>query len=502
MMFAGAAPIVEKMLTPRGVVLAALLYAGVNAAITLSMGPALALDEVKLNVFTQSLQAGYLPDNPPLFEWTLIAAQRLVGPTLASFVMVKAVYLAAALLFTFLAVTEATGQVRTGAAAAFLLPLLPPVGVSFHQTLTHSTALVAAIAFFWFALLRLRRRKGLADYALLGAAIGIGLLSKYSFALAAALSLAAALARPEWRRVLATPGAFIAACIALTIAAPHLSWLVTSSAESLATAQERLISGDSYLDRVVQGLLAVIWAVASFFTPIAVAAFLVARRPLQSLLRAERTLLFDSAAWSAVVLIMAVLMFGVSNIQERYAIPFFYSGYLWVVIGLCQGAPAARSIPALVAVSAVFVLVFASARMAEAAAPGRPFCNDCRHHIPYDYLQDVPAPAPGTRDTLVGFDDNTAGNLRRLFPQARVVSSHQPFYSPPADQSGACYFIWSTDVAPSPPHSVLEQIGPPLSRFGGEWRRRLRGEAGPRTTYWSVAAINRGTPLANALCRD
>lgn len=501
MIFAAAAPTVEKLLTLRGVAAAAVIYAAINAAISLSMGPALALDEVKLNVFTQSLETGYLPDNPPLFEWTLIAAQRLFGPALASFVALKAAYLVAAILFTFLAVREASGEARTGAVAAFLLPLLPPIGWSFHQTLTHSTALVAAIALFWFALLRLRRKQGLADYALLGAAIGIGLLSKYSFALAAAITLVAAMMRTEWRSVLATPKALMSASLALMIAAPHLWRLLSSSADSLATAQGRLISGDSHLVRVMQGLPAAAWAVISYFAPLAGAALLVARLPLASLSRAERTLLFDSAALSAIVLVIAVVIFGISNVQERYAIPFFYSGYLWAVIGLCRAGDG-RSIPALVMMSAGFTLVFAGARAAEVAAPGKPFCDDCRQHIPYDYLRALPPPAPGTRDTLVGFDDHTAGNLRRLFPRARIVSSHQPFYSPPADRSGDCYFIWSTDIAPSPPSSVLEQIGPPLARLGGEWRRTMGGETGPRTTHWSVVKQDRGTPMADALCRD
>ncbi|MEZ5917693.1 MAG: hypothetical protein R3C40_09060 [Parvularculaceae bacterium] len=40
-------------------------------------------------MLTQSWRGGYLPENPPLFEWMLIAVQGLAGPALAGFLVVK-----------------------------------------------------------------------------------------------------------------------------------------------------------------------------------------------------------------------------------------------------------------------------------------------------------------------------------------------------------------------------------------------------------------------------
>lgn len=492
----------DTALTLRGVIVATLIYAGVNAAITLSAGPALALDDVKLNVLTQSLQAGYLPDNPPLFEWTLYAAQKFFGPTLASFVAVKYLFLLATALFTYCAAREAGGDARTGAIAALLLPLIPQIGWNFHQTLTHSTALFAATAFFWFALLRLGRKNSSADYALLGAAIGLGVLSKYSFIGAVGGAFAAAMLRPSFRSSLLAPKALVTLFVAAATIAPHVQWLASSGVNDAAVTQARLTGEATHLQRAIVGTQAVLWATLSFLAPLGVAGWL-AGRTSHGALHVDRSLLSDAALAALAALFSAVIVFGVSNFQERYAIPFLYPAYLWLIIGFCRSAAGAHVIPALLACCLLVATAFAAARTAEAARPGQPFCHECRQHIPYAYLHRALAELGADDDTLVAFDDTTAGNLRRMFPRARVVSSHQPFYTPPAIVAKRCHFIWSTDIAPSPPQAVLEQLDPSVvGRAGGQWRRRMSGDKELRSTHWFIAAIDRRTPFGAALCRD
>lgn len=489
----------EALLSLRGVMAAALLYSAMNAAITLAVGPALALDDVKLNVLTQSLQGGYLPDNPPLFEWTLYAVQLAFGPTLASFVAVKSIFLFATAAFTFLAAREASGDARAGAVAALALPLIPQLGWSFHQTLTHSAALFAATAFFWFALLRLERRNGAFDFALLGLAIGAGFLSKYSFLAAAVAAIAAASLHAPLRQRLLAPKALLGALMAAAIAAPHLFWSAANDFETAAFVQERLVVEGGHAQRAIEGLSSVLWATISFLALPAVLAAGAAKSP-----EIRRSALSDSTLLSIAGLLAAAAAFGISNFQERYAIPFLYPAYLWLAVTTCASAGAGRFLRATGVVSVALVAAFAAARTAEVAAPGRPFCDDCRQHIPYAYLRSEIERLGAQEASLVGFDDHTAGNLRRMFPRARVISSHQPFYTPPA--AGAlrdCFFIWSLDLAPPPPSEVVEQFDPAgVSRAGGAWRRRMRGDAELRETIWAIAAVAPDTPFGADLCRS
>lgn len=490
-------------LSPRAAAFAVLLYCFAHAAVTLASGPALALDDVKLNILTQSWQAGYLPDNPPLFEWALIIAQGVLGPTLASFAAVKYFFLIAAAAFTFLALKEATNDARASAAGALLLPLIPQIGWSYHQTLTHSAALVAAAAFFWFALLRAERRRGNADFALLGLSLGLGALSKYAFLPAALIALAVAAARPSMRNALLRGGLALTIAIAGVLVLPHLFWLAETHERSAALFQERLIGPENYWTRIGAGLPAAIWAIISYFAPLLLLLFIAGRQSLRRLGESPSGLLFVAATSSIVALLVATALLGMSNFQERYALAFLFPGYLWLIAASAQqkGAPGLFSI--LLGASAAFAFISVVVRAGEIALPGDPFCRACRQHIPYAHLRDALAGKINSNDTLAAFDDTTAGNLRRLFPKARVVSAHQLFYSPPATAGGDCLFIWSTDIAPSPSPTALAQLDAAGTyKAGGPWARRMNGEKDMRETWWMIGPVEPSTSIRKVLCRD
>jgi hypothetical protein len=490
----------EALFSFQGVAAAALLYAAVNGALTLAAGPALALDDVKLNVLAQSLQGGYLPDNPPLFEWTLFVVQRVLGPALASFVAVKSLFLVATALFTYLAANEASGDKRAAAVAAFALPLIPQFGGVFHKTLTHSTALFAATAFFWWALLRLERRRRVFDYALLGAAIGVGILAKYSFLAAAAAALLAALMRAPLRAALLSPRIAVTLLAASAAAAPHLFWAASADIQSADVLRDRLSDEGSHFNRAAEGLGSVLWAAISFLAPAAIVALAAVRGQFRTLTGAARDVFSDAAMISIGGLAMTVAVFGLANFQERYAIPFLFSGFLWLTLAAFRHAGAAGT---FIIASVALVIAFASARVVEIARPGAPFCDKCRQHIPYADLERAIADRGAEEATLVGFDDHTAGNLRRLFPRARVLSSHLPSYAPPpAAASSECYFFWSADLSPPPDETAIAQLDQAgIKQVVSAWSRVMAGEIEARTTTWSFAEVDQMSPIGKALCR-
>lgn len=492
----------EALFSFQGVAAAALIYAAANAGLTLAAGPALALDDVKLNVLAQSLEGGYLPDNPPLFEWTLYVAQRVLGPTLASFVTVKSLFLVMTAAFTYLAAKEASGDKRLAATAALALPLIPQFGWNFHQTLTHSTALFAATAFFWFALLRLERRRRAFDYALLGLAIGAGFLSKYSFLAAAAAALLAAMLHAPLRAALLSPRIVLTALAAGAAAASHLLWAASADLQTAEMLHDRLADKGGHLTRAIEGLGAVFWAAVSFLAPAAIIAVAAARRDIKTFFASGRDLFSDAAMIALGGLAAAVAAFGLANFQERYAIPFLYPAFLWLIATVFRSIASAGGVRAFPVASFALVIAFTGARAVETVRPGDPFCDNCRQYIPYTYLQQ-PLSALGAEEaTLVGFDDHTAGNLRRLFPGARVLSAHLPSYAPPAPSGlGDCYFIWSPDLT-SPDSSAIAQMDQSkIVQAGGPWARKMSGERQARTTQWLLVPLAPESPIGAALCR-
>ena len=59
---------------------AGLLYCLLHATLRLALSSNLPQDDVTANILAQTLEPGYLPRQPPLYEWLLWMVQRVAGP--------------------------------------------------------------------------------------------------------------------------------------------------------------------------------------------------------------------------------------------------------------------------------------------------------------------------------------------------------------------------------------------------------------------------------------
>jgi hypothetical protein len=66
-----------------------LVYGLVHSGLRLAISDAVPIDDIKSNVYTQTLELGYVAKQPPLYEWMLWVVQRFTGPTLLSFLILK-----------------------------------------------------------------------------------------------------------------------------------------------------------------------------------------------------------------------------------------------------------------------------------------------------------------------------------------------------------------------------------------------------------------------------
>ena len=60
------------------------LYAGTHVGLRLCLSPVVAIDDAREALFSQTLQAGYLPRQPPLYNWLAWAAVRGLGVNAAA----------------------------------------------------------------------------------------------------------------------------------------------------------------------------------------------------------------------------------------------------------------------------------------------------------------------------------------------------------------------------------------------------------------------------------
>ena len=134
--------------------------------------------------------------------------------------------------------------------------------------------------------------------------------------------------------------------------------------------------------------------------------------------------------------------------------------------------------------------------------PGPPFCSDCRQWIPYSVLEAPFLSEDLDNTTFVAFDIHTAGNLRRIFPNSRVVASFFPFYTPPGGASdSSCYFVWSEDLAVPPPDAYLpREVKLSATKVTGKWPQAIDNFR-DRQTSWNIVKLTPNPVLAKKICR-
>lgn len=505
----------------RGVVLVTAFYGLIHGLIWLSAGTQLGLDEAKENIFTQTLEWGYLPDNPPLFEWSLIAIQQITGPTLFSFLILKYALLCFSAGFLFLAGKRLFGEAKWAAITVFSASLLYQLGYNYHQAFTHSLMVIAMVSFSFWAFVRLLQERALRDYLVFGLSIGLGLLAKYNFIGFLAAVLLPALVNRQSRKVLLDGRMLAGLGVAGLVIFPHGLWLLEKHELMLTYVSAKLgqNSGD-YFSRVGEGLGDFMVATVSFYLPFMLVAFGVYREAFlkngvhvsaQKKVGGDALLLFlagRSVLWGGLLLLGAVLVLGVSNITERYVVPLYLPGFFALMnkIRLAEADRTAqvksRQMQWLGWVGGIAVLLLI-VRFVGVFYGGPPVCGKCQRWIPYDDIKQAIVQAGlSERAIYIGYEENTAGNLRRLFPRAKVRSVNLLFYQPiKTNQNTPCYFVWSEELLGQKVAMKFRDItnAPETINVIGQWQHPFR-EKGWRTTLWGVSPVPKEHPYYKTLC--
>ncbi len=480
----------------RFTLLAASLFAFASAAVRLLAGTHLYMDDAKTNVFTQAWRWGYQPDNPPLFEWLVILLHGPFGGAW-SFLVLRACLLVGAAAFTHLAVRRWAGEgAATGAALG--MALLYQVGWNYHQAFTHSALLLFATAFALWAGLRYVNRPALGSAALFGAALGIGFLSKYNFVLFAVPFLIAASTLPRSRRSVFSLYLLLSLLIAAVLVAPHLAWLADRGEAYGAAVRGSLALEGGRAERTVGGLGELIAACLTFFLPWALVAGWLGRRGGLTWTLEERLLLRTSLlAFAAMA--AGVLLLGIGSISERYVIPGLLPAYVALSAGLLRSRPTALR-PLLIASGAVAAL-FTAVRLATLAVMGPPFCGECQEGVPYGALTELVAKATPPSSVLVAWDEQTAGNLVAVFPEAEVRGlTLLPMINPTSGDGRPCFLVWSTAQAEGArlgPVFGYAYDHPQTVQLFAPWRHPFQKD-GWRQTDWAVTPIE--GPLYERFC--
>jgi 4-amino-4-deoxy-L-arabinose transferase-like glycosyltransferase len=206
----------------------------------------LPLDLIEALMYGREWQLGY-DKLPPLPWWLVEVMHRLIGHDFAYYLLAQ-ISVVVAFAFVYAMARPLIGAL--GALVAVLivdgLHYLNYTSAKFN----HDVIQLPFWAMAGYALHRALRGGRLLHWILLGVAVGISVWAKYFVVVLVAPMVVFALVDRDARKALLTSGPYVAAAVAVIIAAPHLIWLVRNDFLPLAYAEHRAVLPRGWYDHV------------------------------------------------------------------------------------------------------------------------------------------------------------------------------------------------------------------------------------------------------------
>jgi 4-amino-4-deoxy-L-arabinose transferase-like glycosyltransferase len=304
----------------------AALHVAVWTALPTALYRNLPLDLIEALTYGREWQLGY-DKLPPLPWWLVEIAHRLFGTDLSCYALSQLAIVAA------FAAVFATARPIVGAAGALVAVLIIDGLHYFNYTSPKFNHDVIELPFWALAGLAFRsglRHGRVADWLLLGLALGLALWAKYFVAVLAVPLGLFLLADRDARRALATPGPWVALAAALVVMAPHLVWLVHNDFLPFAYASARAMPSRGLVDHIVHPLVFAVSQAGALVPALVIALPLRWPRPAARLVQADD---FDRRIVTLLAFGPAATVVALSLVSGRGLVAMW--GYpLWLFLGL------------------------------------------------------------------------------------------------------------------------------------------------------------------------
>jgi 4-amino-4-deoxy-L-arabinose transferase-like glycosyltransferase len=285
-------------------------------------------DESQQAFFSQWLTFGY-DSQPPLYNWFQTGVVSVFGLSLATISATKNLVLFLVYLSYYKLAREVLEDKLFAAIATLSLFTIPQLFWEAQRDLTHTVAQLLTINLFLYGVIRTLKAPSLASYAFVGVALGLGMLSKYNFALVAIAVPVAVWLHPDGKARLLDRRFLLSLVLALLIFLPHGLWLL----DNLSLASTRTLgimeqdAPKTALAKFAQGPFKFLRLIVVILAPTVVVYCIVFGK---SFLRSARSVtvwtrffdaLFVTIALLVLVLILAI---GMTSLRDRWLLPFLF----------------------------------------------------------------------------------------------------------------------------------------------------------------------------------
>ena len=419
-----------------------------NVIVRLSLPHSLELDEGQQLFLAQWLAVGY-DSQPPFYNWLQYGAEQVLGPTLASLSVLKNLVLFLSYLFFGLTAFMVLRSRELAIIATLGLLTMPQVSFEAQRDLTHTVAVIFTSCLFLFALVKAIRAPSLFTYALTGLAIGLGMIAKYNFVLLPAAAVLAMLAEPDFRRRLFDWRILLTAAIALIVVLPHALWFIDHLDAATGRTIGKLTAEDSTsrLSQILTGLTSLALAFAGFAAlTLALFAIVFGR----DMARAWRA----SSPWSrligrimliSAVALVVVVLFGASNIKDRWLTPIYLVLPLYLCLKIeAAGLASERQLPRFLPIGLGLMVLIPLVLFVRIPLHGMLGKYE-KINVPYAMAVEQILASDANRPSLILADDQQlAGNIRLNAPEIPVtIPGYEAFEKPFAfDATHPLLVVW------------------------------------------------------------
>ena len=409
-----------------------------QAVLRVLTATSLGLDEAELLVTTQSLELGYGPQ-PPLYVWLQFVVFRAFGTSIPSLALTKELILFGAFALFFAASRLVLGQPGRALVATLLLFSIPQIGWEAQRALSHSALVLLMSTASLYLFLRLLRDGRPLDYALFGLSVGLGLLSKYNFAIFALGLVLAALIDPGLRRRVLNWWFVLALLLGVVVSAPHFWWALNNPALMLASADKFALDQAAPLferlrDALATCALAVVgFAILPVLLSVAVAVFPPLRRDAGAAdagWAAGRRFIVALTLVSLAIVIVITVGSSATSVRDRWLLPILFVVPLTLLV-VFHRQLTIRRLRVLGALGLICAILSSAGLVVATVLPdmvGRA-AHGTEPFAVFAATMKSRSPRPAF---IISDSTHIAGNLKLGFPEATVASLDYPLWRAPA----------------------------------------------------------------------
>lgn len=409
-------------------------------------------DEAEQVLFAQSFQWGYDVANPPLYTWILIALFALFGKSAGLVIGLKYCVLAGLYIALYWAARiTLRHEQRLDCALVALSPVLI-FFVSWQSIFSFSHSLLNALLVIltYVAFVKLMQGRRLGWALALGVAMGLGVMTKYSYLLFLIGIMVAGLSLRQTRELIISKQMLVSVAVSCVIAAPHLLWLLGASQQFVEVINYKLqIDEDvSYLSGVIKGLWNLLRAAFAFMSPlwlVVALVFPVFLKPAEQGNARATTSALLGRTFLVIILVMVamVLVGGISQFRPNYLfLMVLFPLWVFTRIPAVATPDNRRRVYGALLLAGGLVSV---GGLGVKAVTNPTNCTKCQLLMPYEDMARAFQDLGFTSGTLFAtwYPNPLPGNLALYLDDARTISSKFPSVQPPQTHApDQCLMVW------------------------------------------------------------